>query len=141
MYSDDEDGFNLPATGNREPTVRLESTVDPDFHIKVEDRTTPENEKVIHFRKNGDRQAQRRAIQAEHDEYDQVIIKMKESGYRNSEIADRLKKLSGGKVDYDSKTLGTRYTRLKQAEADEYDRQLDDELTDWHEGEVRCSRI
>lgn len=66
---------------------------------------------------------------------DETILRMKEAGYSTKEIAEYLRKESNGEVDYDPKTIGTRYTRINKLLEEQAEQRIDDELTDWHEGE------
>jgi hypothetical protein len=84
---------------------------------------------------NGDVFAEQRPITADIDSTDELIINMKDGGCSNEQISDKLK--ADGRVHYDKKTVGSRYLRIKAAIAERAEQRLDEELTDWHEGEVR----
>lgn len=86
---------------------------------------------------SGDAFAEQRPITADLDSTDEMIISMKDGGYSNEQICAALVK--DGRVHYDKKTVGSRYLRIKSAVAEREEARLDDELTDWHEGEVRFS--
>ena len=68
---------------------------------------------------------------------DELILRMKQSNYSNKEIAAEIAKRSNGEINYDPKTVGTRHIRITQLLSKVAEQRLDDELTDWHEGEVR----
>jgi hypothetical protein len=85
-------------------------------------------------RRDGDRIAESRAITADLDSTDELIVSMKNQGYSNEKVVERLQEQ--GRINYDKKTVGSRYLRLKNAIAEREEQRLDDELTDWHEGEV-----
>lgn len=55
-------------------------------------------------------------------------------GYADSAI--RAKLLEEGRVKYAVATIGTRFRKLKNAAEEAENEQLDDELSDWHIGEV-----
>jgi hypothetical protein len=90
---------------------------------------------------NGECFAEGRPISADMDSTDELIVTMKEQGYSNEKVVAKLQEQ--GRIKYDKKTVGTRYIRIKTAIAQRVEQQLDDELTDWHEGEVnlRCWHI
>ena len=66
---------------------------------------------------------------------DETIMRMKKAAYSNKEIANKLREKSNGAVDYDPKTIGTRAARINKLFATEAEQRIDDELSDWHEGE------
>ena len=59
---------------------------------------------------------------------------MKNAKYLEKDIAERLAK--EGRVNYHPKTIGTRWARIKKVLQKVQDQMLDDELTDWHDGDV-----
>ncbi|EME41655.1 hypothetical protein DOTSEDRAFT_107406, partial [Dothistroma septosporum NZE10] len=72
-------------------------------------------------------------IRAEYDSDDGRIIELKQQGYADNYVANKLKE--EGRMRYEPKTVGSRWLRLRKLlERIENDR-LDDELSDWHEGE------
>jgi hypothetical protein len=62
----------------------------------------------------GKKLATPRPIGIEMDEIDLKIIELKEQNMSNKEIAERIKELG---IEYDPKTIGTRYLRLKAVNA------------------------
>ena len=60
---------------------------------------------------------------------------MKEAKYLEKDIAQRL--VDEGRIAYNPKTIGTRWSRLRRALQKRHDELLDAEMTDWHEGDVR----
>jgi hypothetical protein len=68
------------------------------------------------------------------DSDDEIIVSMKANGRTEKEIADRLAR--EGRIRYHSKTIGTRWARLKRAIQQHQDDLMDEELTDWHDGDV-----
>jgi len=59
---------------------------------------------------------------------------MKEAGIKDEDVAAEISARGGPK--YHPKTIATRYSRIKRMLQKLKDDNLDDELTDWHEGEV-----
>ena len=59
---------------------------------------------------------------------------MKNAKYLEKDIAEHLAK--EGRIAYHPKTIGTRWARIKKVLQKRQDQMLDDELTDWHEGDV-----
>ena len=59
---------------------------------------------------------------------------MKNAKYQEKEIARRL--VDEGRISYHPKTIGTRWARLKRVLQAQQDQLLDEELTDWHDGDV-----
>lgn len=76
----------------------------------------------------------RRVNKTELDAEDQIIVQMKEAGHSDEVIRDKL--IALGMTVYVARSIATRYGSLKKAMAEREDQILDDELTDWHEGEV-----
>lgn len=69
------------------------------------------------------------------DSDDELIVKMKQAKYQEKEIAQRL--IDEGRTNYHAKTIGTRWARLKRVLQARNDDLLDQDLTDWHEGDVK----
>lgn len=82
----------------------------------------------------GGRPALPKKVTAEMDSDDELIVKMKQAKYQEKEIAQRL--VDEGRTNYHPKTIGTRWARLKKAMQIRNDELLDQDLTDWHEGDV-----
>ena len=68
------------------------------------------------------------------DSDDELIVRMKQAKYQEKEIAQRL--IDEGRTNYHPKTIGTRWARLKKAMQVRNDELLDQDLTDWHDGDV-----
>ena len=83
----------------------------------------------------GGRPALAKKVTADLDSDDELIVRMKQARYQEREIAQRLR--DEGRINYNSKTIGTRWTRICLALQKRQDEMLDAELTDWHEGDVR----
>lgn len=60
---------------------------------------------------------------------------MKQAKYLEKDIAARL--VAEGRTSYQAKTIGTRWSRIKRVLQQRQDELLDQDLTDWHEGDVR----
>jgi hypothetical protein len=84
---------------------------------------------------NGGRPALAKKVTAELDSDDELIVQMKQAKYQEKEIAQRL--INEGRTHYHAKTIGTRWARLKKVLQARSDAMLDEELTDWHDGDVR----
>lgn len=90
----------------------------------------------------GGRPALAKKVVADMDSDDELIVQMKQTKHTEKEISDRLK--AEGRTVYHSKTIGTRWARLKRVLQERNDELLDAELTDWHEGDVsifHCSSL
>ena len=73
-------------------------------------------------------------ISADLDSDDEIIVRMKNAKYKEKDIAQRLR--DEGRTNYNAKTIGTRYARIQKKLQEKQDADLDDELTDWHDGDV-----
>ena len=71
----------------------------------------------------------------DYDEEDYIIKQMRDAGYRDEQVVETL--INKGLTIYQPKSVNTRYNVMKRREADKENQRLDDELTDWHEGDVR----
>lgn len=59
---------------------------------------------------------------------------MKNAKYLEKDIAQRL--VDEGRIKYNAKTIGTRLARIRRKLQGRNDELLDQELTDWHDGDV-----
>ena len=87
----------------------------------------------------GGRPAIAKKVTAELDSDDELIVRMKNAKYLEADIAARLK--DEGRINYHPKTIGTRWARIKRVLQRQQDQLLDNELTDWHEGDVSCLQV
>jgi hypothetical protein len=80
-------------------------------------------------------------ITVDYDSDDGRIIDLKQQGYSDAQVADTLRQ--EGRTRYVDKTIGSRFLRIRKLLLAKEDEQLDDELSDWHVGEVRsfCSSM
>jgi hypothetical protein len=85
------------------------------------------------IRANGQSFATQRPISADLDSTDELIVNLKEQGYSNEAVCKQLAR--EGRINYDKKTVGSRYLRLKNAIFEREEKRLEGELTDWHDGE------
>ncbi|KAI7142238.1 hypothetical protein KC324_g16040 [Hortaea werneckii] len=84
-------------------------------------------------RVRGGKAAVPKRIVADYDSDDGRIITLKQQGYSDEYVAQRL--MDEGRVRYVPKTVGSRWLRLRKALQEAEDEKLDDELSDWHVGE------
>ncbi|KAI9699548.1 MAG: hypothetical protein M1820_007179 [Bogoriella megaspora] len=96
---------------------------------------SPTNRKVAPKRQRveGGRAAIAKKVTADLDSEDEIIVTMKQQNWSDRDVAYHL--IAQGRINYDRKTIATRWARLRKALAEREDQLLDDELTDWHEGE------
>ncbi len=90
-------------------------------------------------RVTGGRAAVPKQVVADMDSDDEIIKEMKGLGYRDEAVRDRL--ISEGRIRYEAKTISTRYIRIKRVLAAQEERILDEELSDWHDGDVRLTEL
>lgn len=88
-------------------------------------------------RVRGGRAALPKPISADLDSEDEIILHMKEDGFTDQQVVDKLKEEN--RIRYDRKSIASRYIRIQAALAAKQDERLEAEETDWHEGEVRHS--
>lgn len=82
----------------------------------------------------GGRPALAKKVTADLDSDDELIVRMKNARYLERDIAQRL--ADEGRIKYSEKTIGTRWTRIKRKLQERHDELLDQDLTDWHDGDV-----
>ncbi len=85
-------------------------------------------------RVQGGRAASSKPIKEEYDSDDNRLYELKTQGYTDDYISGKL--VEEGRTRYVPKTIGTRYTKLRNIAEKKEDEKLDDELSDWHVGEV-----
>lgn len=78
-------------------------------------------------------------VVADMDSDDEIIYSMKQNGYKDRDIRERL--INEGRTRYHPKTISTRWARLKRCVEAHADELLDEELSDWHVGEVRSISV
>jgi hypothetical protein len=82
----------------------------------------------------GGRPAVAKRVTADLDSDDETIVRLKNAKFLEKDIAQIL--VNEGRIAYNPKTIGTRHARIRRVLAKQKDEMLDDELTDWHEGDV-----
>ncbi|KAI9724357.1 MAG: hypothetical protein M1812_000425 [Candelaria pacifica] len=85
------------------------------------------------MRVEGGRTAIPKKIVADVDSEDEIIVRMKEEGFTDSKIRDHL--ISEGRTKYNSKTISSRWGRLRRVLEARNDQLLDEQMIDWHAGE------
>ena len=93
-----------------------------------------EDQTAKKLRVPGGRAAIPKRIVADYDSDDGRIISLKQQGYSDEYVAQKL--IQEGRIRYVPKTVGSRWLRLRKALEQAEDEKLDDELSDWHVGEV-----
>ncbi|KAK6441444.1 hypothetical protein LTR95_002325 [Oleoguttula sp. CCFEE 5521] len=74
-----------------------------------------------------------RPIKRDYDSDDERLIQLKQMGHADTYVATQLAK--EGRVKYNARTISGRWQRIRKVLEEKEEEQLDDELTDWHEGE------
>ncbi|KAK6442162.1 hypothetical protein LTR95_001603 [Oleoguttula sp. CCFEE 5521] len=74
-----------------------------------------------------------RPIKRDCDSDDERLIQLKQMGHADTYVAAQLAK--EGRVKYNARTISGRWQRIRKVLEKKEEEQLDDELTDWHEGE------
>jgi hypothetical protein len=82
----------------------------------------------------GGRPAVAKKVTADLDSDDETIMRLKGAKFLEKDIAQIL--VDEGRIAYNPKTIGTRFARIQIALAKQKDEMLDEEITDWHEGDV-----
>ena len=85
--------------------------------------------------KGGRLAAYNKKVSAELDSDDELILKMREKGYSDRQIAEKLAK--EGRVRYDQKSISTRIMRIRLAQAENVDFLLQEGIKEWEFGDVR----
>ena len=83
----------------------------------------------------GGRAPTSKKIVPNYDSEDEIIITMKQKGYSDQDVVDRL--VAEGRTRYDPKSAASRWQRLRACIQNNEEELLEEGLTDWHEGEVR----
>lgn len=75
-------------------------------------------------------------LSLDYDSDDGRLIELKKQGYSDEQVSTKFEE--EGRMRYAAKTVNSRWVRLRRLLTQQEDERLDDELSDWHEGEV-CS--
>ncbi|TLD37538.1 hypothetical protein E2P81_ATG04350 [Venturia nashicola] len=146
-FDDDDDerveGDSAGEGAQQDDLADAESNADEDEQASRYDRvftcdlersvSLAASESSNRVRANGQSFALQRPITADLDSTDELIVSLKEKGYSNDAVCAQL--VREGRINYDKKTVGSRYLRLKNAILEREEERLDGELTDWHDGE------
>lgn len=81
------------------------------------------------MRGHGNLVAYAKRVTADLDSDDELIMTMKEKGYSDQQIADRLKR--EGRTKYDRKSISTRVARIKWAQAARVDEMILEGYKEW----------
>lgn len=77
----------------------------------------------------------RKVVASGYDWEDRMILNMKQQGFTNVQIAQKL--IAEGGTRYDPKSIGSRWLKMRRVRAQHDEGLLDDDLSDWHIGDVR----
>lgn len=117
--------FDLPKTSQSKKRSALE---------EVGDIIAPKKAKKKVKLTSGRAPVSRRIV-PNYDSEDEIIVDMKQAGYPDEAVVKRL--IEESRTRYDPKSIASRWQRIRKAVQAAEDELLDEELTDWHEGEVR----
>ncbi|KKY17681.1 hypothetical protein UCRPC4_g05314 [Phaeomoniella chlamydospora] len=98
-----------------------------------ESDTPATSSKYSKLRSDGGRPVVAKPVTYDMDSDDELIVQMKQARYLEKDIAERL--AAEGRTSYMPKTIGTRWARIKRVLQDRQDDLLDEEMSDWHEGD------
>lgn len=73
-------------------------------------------------------------ITVELDSDDEIILTMKDQGIKDEVVMERL--IAEGRTKYNSKTISTRYIRMKRVLETAEEKQMEEDFSDFHEDEV-----
>ena len=82
----------------------------------------------------GGRPATNKKVTADYDTDDNRIRELKHQGYTNQQVVTKL--IDEGRVRYVPAPVASRWMRIRKIDEKKEDDRLDDELSDWHVGEV-----
>ena len=86
-------------------------------------------------KKKGGKAGGSKPTDSDFDSGDKCIIHYKKLGYKDDAVASKLGE--EGHTKLSAKTISSRWLRLKKIVEEKEEERLDDELSDWHIGEVR----
>lgn len=113
----------------------FDEDVAPPISRRTQSPPTFNSKSYKNHRLTGGRPPLAKKVTADLDSDDELIVKMKQAKYLEKDIAARL--TAEGRTSYQSKTIGTRWARIKKVLQQKQDDLLDADLTDWHEGDVK----
>lgn len=82
----------------------------------------------------GGKAAGPKPIKANYDDDDARIVELKQQGWSDEYVARKL--AEEGRIRYVGRTVGSRWLRIRKALEAKEEEILEDNLSDWHEGEV-----
>jgi hypothetical protein len=83
----------------------------------------------------GGKAAGPKPIKANYDADDARIVDLKQQGWSDEYVARKL--AEEGRIRYVGRTVGSRWLRIRKALEAKEEEILEDEMSDWHDGEVR----
>ncbi|KAI9713292.1 MAG: hypothetical protein M1828_001465 [Chrysothrix sp. TS-e1954] len=110
-----------------------DSFLDEDAGSRVPSSILAKKPATISKRVRGGRPAYHKKVTRDLDSDDEIILEMKKLGCRDKEIQARL--IVEGRTRYSERTISTRHARLRRFQRAYQNLLLDEELTDWHEGD------
>lgn len=78
--------------------------------------------------------AYNKKVTADLDSDDELMLKMREKGYSDRQISEKLAK--DGRVRYDQKSISTRIMRIRLAQAEKFDFLLREGIKEWEMEDV-----
>lgn len=130
-------------TSSTKPSVRIKKEAEP-LILDDEDLVLPDKQSSRvpgTFGRASDRPkgstlpAYHRPVTHELDSDDELIMDMREKGYSDRQVADKLAK--DGRTRYDPKSISTRITRIRLAQANNVDFLIKEGYKEWTFKEVR----
>jgi hypothetical protein len=82
----------------------------------------------------GGKAAGPKPIKANYDADDARIVDLKQQGWSDEYVARKL--AEEGRIRYVGRTVGSRWLRIRKALEAKEEEILEDEMSDWHDGEV-----
>lgn len=82
----------------------------------------------------GGKAAGPKPIKANYDADDARIVDLKQQGFSDEYVARKLR--DEGRIRYVARTVGSRWLRIRKALEAKEEEILEDEMSDWHDGEV-----
>jgi hypothetical protein len=136
-------GFHAPTTRSAQRSAMRTQADNAEAFILEEDSvlTTKPSSRVPGTFGRRNRQkgetlpAYHKRVSHELDSDDELMMEMREKGFSDRQIADKLAK--DGRIRYDQKSISTRIMRIRLAQADNVDTLLKDGMKEWEFDDVR----
>lgn len=116
----------IPTTTDTVPTQENKFASDSHRRTRFTDQS---NIRVL-----GGKAAGPKPIKANYDADDARIVDLKQQGWSDEYVARKL--AEEGRIRYVGRTVGSRWLRIRKALEAKEEEILEDELSDWHDGEV-----